>query len=75
MEPGFVNFSIRLTLAEREELARLAAQMQRKPSDAVRVIIRKEVHKLHIPNKTAPSTSSLAGRVEGAESSLPDLAA
>lgn len=61
MKSRFVNFSIRLTSAERAELARLATQMQRKPGDAVRVIIREKAAQLSAKKKTASISSNLAG--------------
>ena len=37
MSKKAVNFSVRLTANEREDLARLAARLERKPGDAVRL--------------------------------------
>jgi hypothetical protein len=64
-------FSVRLDPVTRRELKRIAASMERKPGDAVRVLIRKEAKRL---NRTASTSSTLAGgEVDAAHGS--DLAA
>jgi hypothetical protein len=59
-------FSVRLSSTERKLIARIAAQMERNESDAVRQVIREAARLLGL----AP-TATLAPREEGSQTRLP----
>jgi hypothetical protein len=54
-QSDFVNFSVRLSATERRDLDRIAAVFERRPGDALRVIIRQIIYNLDLEKSQSES--------------------